>query len=188
MGFIYDQCLAISLQDLKNLGFLNSKDNYKEAEVKLYRKDGITESSGTIKIAVSVQVGNSYLDLSFDLNGRYVNQRFGLYKKENNPPNGYHWFITCPDTGSYCNKLYLAGDGFRSRKNIKSGVYKINTFRFGSKRILFNKVSAIERAKKQAARMNKPYSKPYYNGAMTKRNMKAIEAGWKGRVSIHHQC
>ncbi|OYU53825.1 MAG: hypothetical protein CFE25_17170 [Chitinophagaceae bacterium BSSC1] len=178
--FIFDQALSISLQDLKRLHFFRSLNGFHESELRILIKDALNENEGVFYIKLCTNIQNPYLKIAFELNCKRITQIFEIRKIEGNPQKGYKWFIVCPSTGTYCTKLFLAKEGFRSRRDIK-GSYKIQTIRFGHKREYYKKLMDLKRLKRTALKMEKPYSKPFYRGCMTVRNKKAIEAKWKLR-------
>lgn len=151
--FTYDESVLISLKDLRVLGFFNAHERYKEAEINITRSNGLGNSRSTIQIAVSTQMGNSYLKLDFIVDGKQSNQEFEIVKKSNGLPKGFAWFVICPITNSNCTKLYFEGKTFKGKRSIKAGAYKIQLVKFGYKRNLCKKIESISKDQKTSLAM-----------------------------------
>lgn len=110
---ILENCLTISIADLKKKGFLN---NRKKVDVfNLSKNNGLCLS---VNVEFIIEETENYLNLTHNSEtelDKTVSYKINLNSIPSNIGNGFITYFVCPSTGKNCRKLYSYGGKFQHR-------------------------------------------------------------------------
>jgi hypothetical protein len=120
MPTLYDECLVISISDLKRLGYLRS-GQWKMGSIN-WNRNG--ERFASISISVNLSETSGEVEFDYKSNGKPVKYTIELVTAPSNLNNGLVWFFICPHTGKRCRKLHLVDTYFFHRSAWRGCYYE----------------------------------------------------------------
>lgn len=121
---LYDEVLALSIGDLKRLGYLVPMQS--RSGTITWRRNGQTAAS--IGVLVEMEAGSGFIDLGYNFRGEPVKYRVHLEATTSNLGKGLVWYFRCPVTGKRCRKLYGVGRYYLHREAFRGGMYGSQTW------------------------------------------------------------
>jgi len=174
MKLILNDSINFSMRDLKALGLLTNANENNYGIIKITTTN-LNNSVSTIGVSISYNAySGAFLRLNYIVSGNPVKQDFELVKVII-PFNGYRMYITCPYSGNKVNKLFFYDGKFKTRNEIDY-LYKHHSLHYGKQRNLYTSIQKIKKAEININQISRPYYKKYYNGQLTLKYQKAIEA------------
>jgi len=129
---LFDNCKALTISDLKRLGYLNQ--NQIAGGGISWNQGG--EKTGSISIQVNTLNPISYIEFDYQANGTPIKYRVNLTSKPSNLVDGYFYLFVCPITGKQCRKLYLVDGYFYSRWAFRGCMYEKQTHSHKTRQML----------------------------------------------------
>lgn len=159
--------------DLKKVGSSSRRIN-------LHAYNPLTGKNETVaQILVSITIesgkGNDHADLFFSINGKELKQRIDLIAKKSSLNKGNIFYLKCPITGKQRRKLFLYNSRFVSKLSIPSSYY-LSEIQSKKERRTSKDMKSMIRLQNTAIQGKKKHFKRYYDGNLTKRYMKILEA------------
>jgi hypothetical protein len=138
---------------------------------------GIKEVAASILITVNIDsdFDHDYADLKFSINGKRYNQSIKLVAKNAPIGKGYVYYFKCCVTGKLRRKLFLHDGRFVSKLAIPNPHY-LSQIQSRKERNASKNMKQIVKLQNTAKQGKKRYFKRYYDGNLTKRYMKILEA------------
>jgi hypothetical protein len=170
MPTLYDNCITISISDLKRWDYL--KPNQYKSGVITWSRNG--NKIGSISIAINTHSENSYLELDYKCNETPINYRVRLVSMPSNIGKGVVWFFVCPHTYKRCRKLHSIGNYFYHRSAFRGCMYEKQTHSHKSR----NSTKYLEmflKGDKACEIMHTKYFKTFYSGKPTKRYIRLMD-------------
>lgn len=121
----------------------------------------------TMSIASCVSMGQAYILLAYEYEGKVVKYRIDLQRIRSNLGRGYHWKFVCPTTGRQCLQLHFIQGKFLYRRAVK-GFYSQQTLSH-SKRQLRKEANRIDAVAEALSVVKTKYFKKHYAGKKTRR-------------------
>jgi|JFJP01.2.fsa_nt_gi hypothetical protein len=129
---LFDNCKALTISDLKRLGYLN-KNQIAGGGIS-WNQGG--QKTGSISIQVNTLKPQPYIEFDYQANGTPIKYRVNLTSKPSNLVDGYFYLFVCPITGKQCRKLYLVDGYFYSRWAFRGCMYEKQTHSHKTRQML----------------------------------------------------
>lgn len=155
-----EQLLALTVTDLKRLGFLRPNDVHRGA-VEWKRADGTRRASIYVETDLRFEIPS--VRLVYDHGGKTLDYTTLLRWKQSNLNNGGFYYFVCPVTGRSCRKLYLVGGRFVSRYAFRA-LYDKQLWSKSDRADPLNDLVAFAEWEQLAGQR---YRKPVYRGKLT---------------------
>ena len=159
---IIDDLLSISITFLKANDYLID-DNCKSGMVYWSTDNEVTSS-----ISVCVDMSICTMFLNYRVENNSISDSIKLLSVPSNLGKGLLWYFKCPTTKKRCRKLHLYNGHFVGRGAIDNALYKVQT-KSKSWRSLYQYLNREEKCGELVDKLEKPYSKRFYNGKPTKK-------------------
>jgi len=173
---IAERLTSFQISELKKVGFFQKGDEYREMPVTIKRGHGLGETVSNIQIAVSTQEGNSYIRLSYSLDGEPINYLMPLVRlKSNLGKGGWLWYCLCPTSNRRCRKLFLYEKQFVGIRAIENGFYLKQLIPV-SRRGEFKLMTKVNNCERIISGRAKKYFMSHYDGSLTKRQLRVMKA------------
>jgi hypothetical protein len=173
---ILDHCPPLTISYI-NKALSLRRIGRRSKQLNLYSINPVTgekEVQASILVIVSIDIdSNDFVELHFNLNGKTVIQQIPLSVKTSNLRTGHRYYFRYGDIRSH--KLYFNGKEFVPRKAIENPHY-LSQIQSRKERSASKDMKAMIRLQKIAIQGKKKYFKRYYDGNLTKRYMKILEA------------
>jgi hypothetical protein len=159
-----ENCLTISITDLKKKGILNS--NQAVEVLKLIKNNGQCLS---VDVEFISSENEKHLKLNHSIEteiNKTLSYTVKLISISSNIGNGFVTYFVCPSTGKHCRKLYSCGGKFQHRD--ATGLLYAQQIR--KQPISCAGYLTIE----QRNEPNTKYFRKYYKGEMTKRYFRIL--------------
>jgi len=98
-----EDCISLSISDLKDLGFLGSFEGVKGGIVNTSRRGEVIAS---YRISVDSNIYNPSIKFSYSCDGEEVHYTIRMITIESNLGKGLRYYFICPNTNEQCIKLY----------------------------------------------------------------------------------
>jgi predicted MPP superfamily phosphohydrolase len=120
---LYNEALTVNITKLKKWGYLEPEKMF---EATLYWSiDG--EQIASISIITNNEKPHSYVELSYNSNGKPRKYKVQIVSIPSNLGKGKVLYFICPQTKKRCRKLYLIGGYFLHRDAFNGCMYKSQT-------------------------------------------------------------
>lgn len=171
MPTLYDECLAISISDLKRLGYLHS-GQWKTGSIN-WNRNGERIASISISVDMAATSGNVVFD--YKSNGKPVKYTVELVTALSNLNNGWVWFFVCPRTGKRCRKLHLVDTYFFHRSAWRGCFYEKQVQSKSWRELENSMLGRSFKAEKIFETIYKKNFKRRYKGKLTKRFLNLLK-------------
>jgi hypothetical protein len=172
---ILDELISISTKDLKRLGLLEHT-GFKSVELDIKERNkykGIFESRGKMAVTVFIHPDGSYVELSYEVNGKPFLNRISLVQVSSNLGKGSIWYYWCCVEQIRCKKLYLVKQGFVSRQSMKEAFYQCQIEAKAMRDV--SKLSrSLSRLYQKIKEVGRPYYITHYKRTLTKRHQRFL--------------
>jgi len=155
-----EQLLALTVTDLKRLGYLRPNDVHRGA-VEWKRGDGTRRASIYVETDLRFEIPS--VRLVYNHAGQTLDYVTLLRWKQSNLNNGGFYYFICPVTGRSCRKLYLVGGRFVSRFAFRA-LYDKQCWSKSDRVDPLNDLLAFAEWEQLAGQR---YRKPVYRGKLT---------------------
>lgn len=156
---LYDECMQLSISDLKQLGYLKP-NHYCSGSIR-WTSNG--EPTGSIGLKVNTTSDQPYLELNYTSDEKPICYRVTLVTIPSNLGRGIIWAFICPQTGKRTRKLYLVDGYFLHREAFRGCMYECQTYSKKA-RAMYRAMDGIFAWDKKPTR----YFRPYYKGKPTR--------------------
>jgi hypothetical protein len=162
---LFDNCKALTISDLKRLGYLNQ--NQIAGGVVSWNQGG--QKTGSISIQVNTLKPQPYIEFDYQANGTPIKYRVNLVSKPSNIGEGVYYLFVCPITRKHCRKLYLVDRYFYSRLAFRGCMYEKQTHSHKTRQMLkaFEVLTISDK-------LNEKYFRQSYSGQPTKKYLHLV--------------